>query len=147
MPRDHTGVDRGDPGGVTMAGGIPFTFPTISLHESFAYPSSLILRNLLAMDTEEMLRALPIDAAVLVGGCDKTLPAQIMALVRDGRCYVKLSAPCRMSTQPPPWPDVGPITRALIDANARACLWGSDWPHVDIDSPVRTSDVTDALSA
>ena len=67
--------------GVTMAGGIPFTFPTISLHESFAYPSSLILRNLLAMDTEEMLRALPIDAAVLVGGCDKTLPAQIMGAV------------------------------------------------------------------
>jgi dihydroxy-acid dehydratase len=67
--------------GVTMAGGLPFTFPTISLHESFAYPSSLLLRNLLAMDTEEMLRALPIDAVVLVGGCDKTLPAQIMGAV------------------------------------------------------------------
>lgn len=67
--------------GVTMAGGIPFTFPTISIHESFAYPSSLLLRNLLAMDTEEMLRALPIDAVVLVGGCDKTLPAQIMGAI------------------------------------------------------------------
>ncbi|HET9369524.1 MAG TPA: dihydroxy-acid dehydratase, partial [Vicinamibacterales bacterium] len=67
--------------GVTQAGGLPFTFPTISIHESFAYPSSLILRNLLAMDTEEMLRALPIDAVVLVGGCDKTLPAQIMGAV------------------------------------------------------------------
>src|SRR5262245_53569777 len=67
--------------GVTMAGGLPFTFPTISLHESFAYPSSLILRNLLAMDTEEMLRALPVDAVVLVGGCDKTIPAQIMGAV------------------------------------------------------------------
>jgi dihydroxy-acid dehydratase len=67
--------------GVTMAGGIPFTFPTISIHESFAYPSSLLLRNLLAMDTEEMLRALPLDAVVLVGGCDKTLPAQIMGAV------------------------------------------------------------------
>jgi dihydroxy-acid dehydratase len=67
--------------GVTMAGGIPFTFPTISVHESFAYPSSLLLRNLLAMDTEEMLRALPLDAVVLVGGCDKTLPAQIMGAV------------------------------------------------------------------
>src|SRR6187549_1397175 len=64
--------------GVTMAGGLPFIFPTISLHESFAYPSSLILRNLLAMDTEEMLNALPLDAVVLVGGCDKTIPAQIM---------------------------------------------------------------------
>ena len=67
--------------GVTMAGGLPFTFPTISLHESFAYPSSMLLRNLLAMDTEEMLRALPVDAVVLVGGCDKTLPAQMMAAV------------------------------------------------------------------
>ena len=67
--------------GVTMAGGLPFTFPTISIHESFAYPSSLLLRNLLAMDTEEMLRALPLDAVVLVGGCDKTLPAQIMGAV------------------------------------------------------------------
>jgi dihydroxy-acid dehydratase len=67
--------------GITMAGGIAFTFPTISIHESFAYPSSLLLRNLLAMDTEEMLRALPLDAVVLVGGCDKTLPAQIMGAV------------------------------------------------------------------
>ena len=67
--------------GVTLAGGLPFTFPTISIHESFAYPSSLLLRNLLAMDTEEMLRALPLDAVVLVGGCDKTLPAQIMGAV------------------------------------------------------------------
>jgi len=67
--------------GVTMAGGIPFAFPTISIHESFAYPSSLLLRNLLAMDTEEMLRALPLDAVVLVGGCDKTLPAQVMGAI------------------------------------------------------------------
>lgn len=67
--------------GVTLAGGLPFTFPTLSLHESFAYPTSMLLRNLLAMDTEEMLRALPLDAAVLVGGCDKTIPAQIMAAV------------------------------------------------------------------
>jgi len=67
--------------GVLMAGGLPLTFPTISLHESFAYPTSMRLRNLLAMDTEEMLRALPLDAVVLVGGCDKTLPAQIMAAV------------------------------------------------------------------
>src|SRR5687768_16193069 len=67
--------------GVTMAGGLPFTFPTISLHESFAYPSSMLLRNLMAMDTEEMLRALPLDAVVLIGGCDKTIPAQIMGAV------------------------------------------------------------------
>ena len=67
--------------GVLMAGGLPLAFPTISLHESFAYPTSMYLRNLMAMDVEEMLRALPLDAAVLVGGCDKTVPAQLMGAV------------------------------------------------------------------
>ncbi|HUF44101.1 MAG TPA: dihydroxy-acid dehydratase, partial [Aestuariivirgaceae bacterium] len=61
--------------------GLPFTFPTISLHESFAHPTSMFLRNLMAMDTEEMLRALPLDAVVLIGGCDKTVPAQIMGAI------------------------------------------------------------------
>jgi dihydroxy-acid dehydratase len=54
-------------------------FPTISIHESFAHPTSMFLRNLMAMDTEEMLRAQPMDAVIVIGGCDKTLPAQIMA--------------------------------------------------------------------
>jgi dihydroxy-acid dehydratase len=67
--------------GVSMAGGLPLTFPTISLHESFAYPTSMLLRNLMSMDTEEMLKALPLDAAVLVGGCDKTIPAQLMGAI------------------------------------------------------------------
>ena len=65
--------------GVMLAGGLPMPFPTVSLHESFSFPTSMYLRNLMAMDTEEMLRALPMDAAVLVGGCDKTIPAQLMA--------------------------------------------------------------------
>jgi dihydroxy-acid dehydratase len=65
--------------GVLMAGGLPVAFPTISLHESFAWPTSMYLRNLMALDSEEMLRAQPMDAAVLIGGCDKTVPAQLMA--------------------------------------------------------------------
>ncbi len=65
--------------GVMLAGGLPMVFPTISIHESFAYPTSMVLRNLMAMDTEEMIRAQPMDAVVLIGGCDKTLPAQVMA--------------------------------------------------------------------
>jgi dihydroxy-acid dehydratase len=65
--------------GVMMAGGLPVPFPTISLHESFAWPTSMYLRNLMAMDTEEMIRGQPMDAAVLIGGCDKTVPAQLMA--------------------------------------------------------------------
>jgi dihydroxy-acid dehydratase len=65
--------------GVMLAGGLPMVFPTISIGESFAHPTSMFLRNLMAMDTEEMVRAQPMDAVVLLGGCDKTLPAQIMA--------------------------------------------------------------------
>jgi dihydroxy-acid dehydratase len=65
--------------GVMLAGGMPMVFPTISIAESFAHPTSMFLRNLMAMDTEEMVRAQPMDAVVIIGGCDKTLPAQIMA--------------------------------------------------------------------
>lgn len=64
--------------GVQLAGGLAVEFPTISLHESFASPTSMYLRNLMSMDTEEMIRAQPCDAVVLIGGCDKTVPAQLM---------------------------------------------------------------------
>ena len=67
--------------GVMLSGALPMVFPTISIHESFAYPTSMVLRNLMAMDTEEMVRAQPMDAVVIVGGCDKTLPAQIMGVI------------------------------------------------------------------
>ena len=67
--------------GVMLAGGLPMVFPTITIHESFAHPTSMFLRNLMAMDTEEMIRAQPMDAVIVIGGCDKTLPAQIMAAV------------------------------------------------------------------
>jgi dihydroxy-acid dehydratase len=65
--------------GVMLAGGLPMVFPTVSIGESFAHPTSMFLRNLMAMDTEEMIRAQPMDAVVVIGGCDKTLPAQVMA--------------------------------------------------------------------
>jgi len=64
--------------GVMLAGGLPVEFPTISIHESFAHPTSMFLRNLMSMDTEEMIRAQPMDAVVLIGGCDKTVPALLM---------------------------------------------------------------------
>ena len=64
--------------GVVAAGGLPLEFPTISLGEVFLSPTSLMFRNLMAMDVEEMIRAQPMDAVVLVGGCDKTVPAQLM---------------------------------------------------------------------
>ena len=75
VPRLVEAVKRG----VMLAGGLPMAFPTISLHESFSHPTSMFLRNLMAMDTEEMIRAQPMDAVVLIGGCDKTIPAQLMA--------------------------------------------------------------------
>ena len=67
--------------GVRLAGGLPFIFPTISIHEAFSFPTSMLLRNLMSMDTEEMMRALPLDAAVLIGGCDKTIPAELMGAI------------------------------------------------------------------
>jgi len=67
--------------GVMLAGALPMVFPTISIGESFSHPTSMYLRNLMAMDTEEMIRAQPMDAVIVIGGCDKTLPAQIMAAV------------------------------------------------------------------
>jgi len=76
--------------GVMLAGGLPMTFPTISIHESFAAPTSMYLRNLMSMDTEEMIRAQPMDAVVLIGGCDKTVPAQLMGAASAGIPAVQL---------------------------------------------------------
>jgi dihydroxy-acid dehydratase len=64
--------------GVWVAGGFPLEFPTISLGEMFMRPTSMLYRNLMAMDVEESIRANPLDAVVLLCGCDKTTPAQLM---------------------------------------------------------------------
>ena len=71
--------------GVLAAGALPLEFPTVSLGEVFLNPTSLKFRNLMAMDTEEMIRAQPMDAVVLMGGCDKTVPAQLMGAVSANR--------------------------------------------------------------
>src|SRR5688572_9449563 len=76
--------------GVMLAGGLAMDFPTISVHESFAHPTSMYLRNLMSMDTEEMIRAQPMDAIVLIGGCDKTVPAQLMGAASAGVPAVQL---------------------------------------------------------
>jgi len=86
MPQLLEAVSRG----VMLAGGLPMPFPTLSLHESFAAPTSMYLRNLMAMETEELLRAQPMDAVVLVGGCDKTVPAQLMAAASAGIPAIQL---------------------------------------------------------
>lgn len=64
--------------GIMLEGALPMVFPTISLHESFVNPTAMYLRNLMSIDTEETVRAQPMDAVILIGGCDKTVPAQLM---------------------------------------------------------------------
>ncbi len=76
--------------GVLSSGALPIDFPTISLGEVFLSPTSLKFRNLMAMDTEEMVRAQPMDAVVLMGGCDKTVPAQLMGAVSANRPAIQL---------------------------------------------------------
>jgi dihydroxy-acid dehydratase len=78
--------------GVLAAGALPLEFPTISLGEVFLTPTSLKYRNLMAIDTEEMIRAQPMDAVVLMGGCDKTVPAQLMGAVSADRPAIALIA-------------------------------------------------------
>src|SRR5438067_1564599 len=78
--------------GVLAAGALPVEFPTISLGEVFLSPTSLKFRNISSIDTEEMIRAQPRDAVVIMGGCDKTVPAQLMGAVSAGRPAIMLVA-------------------------------------------------------
>jgi dihydroxy-acid dehydratase len=84
--------------GVLAAGGLPLDFPTVSLGEVFLNPTSMMFRNLMAMDVEEMIRAQPMDAVVLVGGCDKTVPAQLMGAASADLPAVQLLAGPMMPT-------------------------------------------------
>ena len=70
--------------GVLMAGGFPVELPALSLSESYLKPTSMLYRNMLAMEAEELLRAHPIDGAVLMGGCDKTTPALLLGRNQHG---------------------------------------------------------------
>ena len=78
--------------GVWQAGGLPLEFPTISLGEIFLSPTSMLFRNLMAMDTEEMILGQPMDGVVLLGGCDKTLPAQLMGAASADRPAIVVTA-------------------------------------------------------
>ena len=86
MPELIEAVKRG----IMLSGGLPMDFPTISIHESFSAPTSMYLRNLMSMDTEEMIRAQPMDAVVMIGGCDKTVPAQLMGAASAGLPTIQL---------------------------------------------------------
>ena len=86
MPELVEAVSRG----VLAAGALPRPFPTVSLGEVFLNPTSMMYRNLMAMDTEEMISAQPMDAVVLIGGCDKTVPAQLMGAASAGLPAIQL---------------------------------------------------------
>ena len=77
--------------GVLAAGGLPLEFPTISLSENLMKPSAMLFRNLMSMDVEETIRAHPIDAVVLLAGCDKTVPAQLMGATSAGLPAIMLT--------------------------------------------------------
>ncbi|HXF02854.1 MAG TPA: dihydroxy-acid dehydratase [Arthrobacter sp.] len=78
--------------GIREAGGLPLEFPTISISEPFTRPTSLYLRNLMSMDVEEMITTAPIDGVVLLGGCDKTVPAQLMGAISAGKPALMVTA-------------------------------------------------------
>ena len=67
--------------GILQAGGFPMELPALSLSESFLKPTTMLYRNLLAMETEEALRSQPVDGAVMMGGCDKTTPGLLMGAI------------------------------------------------------------------
>ena len=70
--------------GILQAGGFPMELPALSLSENFVKPTTMLYRNMLAMETEELLRSHPVDGAVLMGGCDKTTPGLVMGAVSMG---------------------------------------------------------------
>jgi dihydroxy-acid dehydratase len=78
--------------GILQAGGFPVELPAMSLSESWVKPTTMLYRNMLAMETEELLRSHPVDGAVLMGGCDKTTPALIMGAISMGLPFVFLPA-------------------------------------------------------
>jgi dihydroxy-acid dehydratase len=84
--------------GVLGAGGLPIEFPTVSLGEVFLSPTSMMFRNLMSIDVEEMIRAQPMDSVVLIGGCDKTVPAQLMGAASADLPAVQLLAGPMMPT-------------------------------------------------
>ena len=78
--------------GVLQAGGFPIELPAISLSENFVKPTTMLYRNMLAMEAEELLRSHPVDGVVLMGGCDKTTPGLIMGAISAGYPAIYLPA-------------------------------------------------------
>lgn len=119
--------------GVLAAGGLPLVFPTISISEPYSRPTSMMLRNLMAMDVEQMISSSPIDAVVLLGGCDKTVPAQLMGAISAGRPALAITAGPRAVTRRHDgsaltvddlWPKADERRRGLVSADEWSRLEG-----------------------
>jgi dihydroxy-acid dehydratase len=118
--------------GVWAAGGFPVEFPTISLGEMFMRPTSMLYRNLMAMDVEESIRANPIDGVVLLCGCDKTTPAQLMGAASADLPAIVVSGGPMLSGQ---WRDrklgAGTDGRKLFDLYRTGRLTEEEWSEIE----------------
>src|SRR5438132_8896018 len=118
--------------GVWEAGGFPLEFPTISLGEVLMKPTTMLYRNLMAMDVEECIRAYPLDAVVLLCGCDKTTPAQLMGAASADIPAIMVPGGPMLSGQ---WKDrklgSGPDGRKLFDLFRTGRLTEEEWSEIE----------------
>jgi dihydroxy-acid dehydratase len=114
--------------GILQAGGMPFELPAMSLGEVLVKPTTMLYRNLLAMEVEELLRSLPIDGAVLLGGCDKTVPGLLMgALSADLPCIFVPAGPMLNDRYRGEKVGAGTHTRKFWDERQSGHLSGREW--------------------
>jgi dihydroxy-acid dehydratase len=114
--------------GILQAGGMPFELPAMSLGEVLVKPTTMLYRNLLAMEVEELLRSLPVDGAVLLGGCDKTVPGLLMgALSADLPCIFVPAGPMLNDRYRGEKVGAGTHTRKFWDERQSGHLSGREW--------------------
>ena len=118
--------------GVLLAGGLPFELPAISLGEVMVKPTTMLYRNFLAMETEELLRSHPIDGAVLLGGCDKTTPGMLMGAISMGLPALFCPAGPMLNDRHRGKPvGAGTHTRIFWDELQAGRLSAEEWVHLE----------------
>lgn len=123
--------------GVLMAGGLPFELPAMSLGEVMVKPTTMLYRNFLAMEVEELLRSLPIDGAVLLAGCDKTTPGTLMGAISAGLPTLFCPAGPMLSDrylrpgQPPRTVGAGTHTRMFWDEREAGAIDDAEWVRLE----------------